>query len=220
MKVAVFGCSYSAGIKKNDKKNWVRHFANLNKNLEIYNFSLGGSSLSWSLFQLKKYKSVFDKTIFQITKNKRFTYWDDFDSFEYFYKVQDNLYEFSEDIRNVVHCITPGMISDVNNYWLKYKQLNKDVVKFGEQIYKNINNDQFNMEYSIYIDHLIKISDLNFFHCCEESEQYNLSSIEGELKENFYNNRLDEANHLNDYGCLLQSNWVNTKFLDCINRNK
>lgn len=209
MKLAVFGCSFSAGISINNNHNWVRDLAEIRQDDEIYNFALGGTSALWSVHLLKKYKNYFDKTIFQVTHPKRFTYWKHHDSLEYFYKVKPNLYEYTETVRDNVFSITPAIIHGHNQqYWKKYWNKNKNMVEFGKQIYKNLSEEQFTIEHELSTDYAFTHADLCFFHCKSDVDT-RISSIEAELGFEFNKNLLDDSKHLNSNGCKLQAAWVN-----------
>lgn len=75
MKVAIFGCSFTYGIKQVDHwHNWVIEFAKIRPDLIIDNYSNSGSSLRYSVELIDALHTEYDKVILQLTLPGRFTY--------------------------------------------------------------------------------------------------------------------------------------------------
>jgi len=78
-KIAVFGCSYSAGHGTSLYRwiNWPTELLLLNNdNFKLYNCALGGSSIDYSVFCLHKFLSVIkpDLVLFQFTTPLRYSW--------------------------------------------------------------------------------------------------------------------------------------------------
>lgn len=75
MKVAVFGCSFTYGMKYIENwHNWVEEFSIIRPDLHIDNYSNSGSSLRYSVELIDALVNDYDKIILQITNPGRFTY--------------------------------------------------------------------------------------------------------------------------------------------------
>lgn len=212
-KIAVFGCSFSQGLYPN-LDNWVKELSVLLPEYEFYNFSLGGSSLMYSIHLFEQiYDSdlKFDITIFQATSVGRFTWWEEHNIFDFLEKYSDNLYHIDKkDIANVVKKINYGTVASK-------KHVDKNNKKFGIEYYSRLNLDMISIELRSLLEFIDRRVDLLFAHRSMKDYGLNYLSVYDELgKHEFQKFVIDEGDHFSNQGNRWQAHWI----LNQLNQHK
>ena len=208
-KIWCIGCSFTAGITKNEYTGWTDALAELLPKFDIYNIAVSGSSIQFHSHMLHKVlavKSENDIIISQQTTKGRITSYTDFDLYDRIYQNKDNHYEFNpyyseEHIKK----ITTGNLSK-NIVGLEKER------KLAHEYYSFFKDDTaFNWDFHMHYSYLKKYSDFLFFHRKPFREDYNNTeaSFFGEIGDK-QAKRLscDNGGHLTINGCHVQGKWV------------
>jgi hypothetical protein len=213
MKIAVFGCSWSAGVPtltdQNGKiLNWP-YFLAKKTGWTVENYALGGSCIKWSLNNLvsllKEKKDYY--TIFQVTNPYRLTY----NKLEYSYKnfrdnVFDNYYQYNATIRNFVLTYQAHYVND--KCWHKNNGIvvDKNILKMYETMIKYYPKEYFNNDYLSTINYIKTLSNLTFAH--KKRLETNVLSIEDKFGEKFNKFCFDKGYHFNVEGLDYQADFI------------
>ena len=205
-KIAVFGCSWSQGLKRLDNfDNWVKHLAKKRPEHDFYNFGCSGTSIVYHAYLLDSItrREDFDNIIFQVTSPGRYTWW-----------KPHNLNELKE--------------RQDNNYWAMPKWYGKKYVekitfgdmekgtldndkkkqKFATEYYKRLSRDQMEIEFKVYLEFVKARSDLVFFH--RKGLQEGDLSVHSTLGDDkFHSFAYDDGGHFGVEGNQWTANWVN-----------
>jgi len=213
-KIAVFGCSWTQGLWNNEYDSWVKEFAMLNNDCEIYNFALAGSSLSYAahlLEQIYDSEIKFDLTIFQATSPGRFTWWNKHDIFDCLKQDADNLY--SIDDKKI------SMVVEKINYGTVFSQghLKKVDKKFGLAYYSRLNSELSVLEYRALLEFVDRRVNILFAHRSLKNYGLNYLSVYDQLGKNeFQKFVIDEGEHFSNEGNRWQAHWI----LNQLNQHK
>lgn len=216
MKIAVFGCSHSFGTWP-DFYTWTSHFAERNPGIEIHNYSLGGSSVQWSIQQmlLAKNKHNYDKTIFQITSPYRHTFahntivYDD-----WFVQRRPNLKMYSEDLGHYIITMNTNYINSGNYYYGKealdiiYKTY-VDCIDIPTELIK----------WKLLVEYGKSQSDFYYIHNDIRRDDIkdvtsDVKCIETEFGEDTFKSWIiDNGHHVNDIGSLEIAKWIENQIV-------
>lgn len=204
-KIAVFGCSWSQGLYP-DLDNWVKELAKLLPDYEFYNFSLGGTSLAYSIHLLEQiYDSDinFDITIFQATSEGRLTWWKSHNIFNFLERHGDNLFHIDKkNINDYVDKINYGTVFSKSD-------LNKNDKIFGRQYYSRLNLDMTSIELRSLLEFADKRVNILFSHRSMKKYGLNYLSVFDTLgEENFKKFVIDEGEHFSNAGNKWQALWI------------
>lgn len=232
MKIAVVGCSWSFGVKKEwslqisnpedqhkvpdeDFVSWVRELGKMKPDWEIVNYSLPGASIFYcaSMLERAKASKEFDLIIFQATTPSRFTYWNDKLLEEAVWtNIEPNVKcSTEENLKNITivnaHEQQNNVLKEIFN-WRDTAIENS----FVREYYKRVSDDMFQSEYRILCDWARNNSDIFFAHL--NYEFLNCETVEGTLgEERFKNYCVDVGKHFGYKGSRWQARWM----LDKIN---
>ena len=213
MKVAVFGCSWSHGIKAvNDRYSWPYALSKLKPEWHIENYAVEGTSLAFQTFLMDDVlrHHSFDKIIFQITSPGRITYFEeDYDVLQHVENITSNYKHISIEngfFRKVI-AVTPGHMNlpKKDSFWFpagKYE--------FSKSYYSLINKSIFRTEYKALVHYILSKANVVFMHN-EDILKLNLCPV---VMEEVNNDELlksfiaDSGSHFNKVGCDWQANWV------------
>ena len=171
MKLAIFGCSwtygvplswsqettsfkYSKNIPQEDFVNWTRELGKLDKDFEIYNYAIPGTSIEFSLGMLERYlKNPYcDHVIFQATRPYRYTYWSqDFDETLHFKKYELNVRQFDYSILDYVTIVDHH--NDKNQIWKLIDKSNKEN-QYVKKYFTNTSNEMFENNYKAILSYV------------------------------------------------------------------
>ena len=235
MKIAVIGCSWSFGVKRDwslriskpidhhkipneDYVSWVRELGKLNPKWEITNFSLPGASIFFCASMLERVNSSkeFDLVIFQATTPARLVYWNN-DIFQnsIWTNVEPNVKcGTEENLKNItmvnIHGQQNTIAEEVFNFRKKSAKFEEN--KFVQSYYKRISDDMFQSEYRILCDWAKNNSNIFFSHL--DYKFLNCDTVEGALGETkFKEYSVDGGSHFGYTGSRWQACWI----LDKIN---
>lgn len=207
-KIAVFGCSFTSGIDP-EYHSWAKCLANSRPDIEVHDYSKGGSSLKWSISQLLRSKSIdYDYRIFQITTSRRITLEPPDISYKRFYEHCTTNYR-----RYNTHLAE--QIATININYIPRQSRNFDI-KFLSKLYKNHYKSMYlpleELEYTLYIKYLIDNVDFAFFHKESdriESQITKIESVENVIGTNQYKKYVyDDGDHFGEDGVKAVCNWV------------
>lgn len=225
MKIAVLGCSWSAGIPRDwsikqstpqqkllipneDFVSWPRELAKLNKDLEIHNYALPGSSLLFSIGILENIKQHFDVIILQVTTADRYTSWAEKSNLDqHLIDVEPNYKMFGYDVlKDVVIYDSHFNEKEVVNSYVSKDRENQ----FINYYYYRTTDEMFNLNHKVLVNYAKDHVDIIFAH----RKSTLVESVEETLgTEAFENYFMDEGAHFGLEGCQWQAKWV----LDKIN---
>ena len=206
MKIAIFGCSWSSGIRSvDDGSCWPYELAKLSPDWKIYNFSSSGTSLIWSLKNLLDVKHA----------------WKNEDIFYIFQYTNRNRYTFINSEFNILNYLQNS--STQNNYHSITNQIDKHITKISPaNTGQNNKNEQYNyfqewikhheaydlpdyISHVSYIQHSVNFS---FFHR-HEAVYTDIPTIEDILGKNKFNNySKDIGNHFGFNGAKWQAEYI------------
>jgi len=230
MKIAVFGCSWSFGvpvdwherttsdrfknnIPKEDYVNWTRELGKFRKDFTIYNYSVPGTCIEFSLAMLERYlkNPTCDITIFQATRPYRFTYWkENFIADDHLQAYEDNVYQFGESLLDYVTIVNHHnddlRVLDFINF--KNRNLENTFIK---NYFKRVSNEMFENRYKTVVNYVKDNTDIFFSHEHHPEIETSIESVLGTEKfESFF---ADEGKHFGHTGAEWQAKWL----LDKIN---
>lgn len=197
--IGVYGCSWSQGIyPKLD--NWVRHLAKLMPDYTFYNYGLGGTDFVYHSYLLDQTVHLHDKTIFQVTSQGRFTWWDDHSIAGYMAQQDDTVVALYGPIDDVVHRINHGIVYGNSN-------LSATDKLFGGGYYERITQYQLQFEMESAISLIKPKVDLCFTH-----REYNLNteipSMQTLAASNYTKFLMDDGDHFNYNGNAWQAKLI------------
>jgi|SaaInl5LU_22_DNA_1037371.scaffolds.fasta_scaffold104051_1 hypothetical protein len=192
MNIICLGCSFTAGMPENNYYSWPEKLSYIRPNDNIYNLSLGGSSILFSLYMLQeiKKKVTADCIIFQITHPYRYTGIKNFNFEDAILTKKQNYIRLDPEVRmkQDVLTITP---STTKFQWT----LNREKVKFSQDYYRNYSRELGDIEHDVYRKHIKENSNFCF----------NYAEIIEEAK----SKTIDSGSHFNCEGHDLIANWIN-----------
>jgi hypothetical protein len=222
MNILCLGCSWTSGLHIGDHKgfansgeiNWVRQIAKIMPEHNFYNFAFPGTSVMHSINVLHQSKKLlnFDKVIFQITNEGRYTYYKNlphnFVSLDRV--VQENKNYFYLDLTmDQVWNINFGVL----NQKVFMREEDKDRFSLAKMWYERFTStSNFCIEHKVSIEYLKSQVDLLFFHkkdCCFID---NVQTIQDQILNEKWNDYvIDDGCHFNLDGCIWQANFIKEK---------
>ena len=192
MNIICLGCSFTAGMPENNYYSWPEKLSYIRPNDNVYNLSLGGSNILFSLYLLQeiKKKVTADCIIFQITNPYRYTGIKNFNFDDAVLTKKQNYTRLDPEVRmkqNVL-TITP---STTKFQWTS----NREKVKFSQEYYRNYSRELGDIEHNIYRKHIKENSNFCF----------NYAEIIEEAK----SKTIDNGGHFSCEGHDLIANWIN-----------
>lgn len=199
--VGIFGCSFT---EHGFPSSWPKLLAEKNKNYCFWDHSAGSTSLLWSIQQMKEFKSYKpnSKVIFQITSPYRIT-----NSIEN--SKQDRIRENYFKINKQYETVTPGK----GNFGLT-----KRIEKLFDHIVLDFPREQWDTDYQILVDYIIKNTDFCFAHrdglLLKDIELPIVENILGEKFSNYCEDYKNDDYHFNYEGTqwLADFVWKNFKW--------
>ena len=230
MNIATFGCSFTSGLKREGRYNWVNFYAKKYPQHTFYNLAYPGSSLAFQIFLMKELKKrvQIDKVIFQITTPFRFTYFNDYKNFNILnLETKDNVKFISLEYNDNIDVVHPGLLepSIWQNPIAKLKE--PRIRKFTEEYLSKISSEVETVEYSSLIQWLAPQVDFIFFHrepsrFIEERigekrkpipELDNITCLEKEISSGaFIDFAIDNQYHFSEDGARWEADWIDSKF--------
>lgn len=203
MRVAVYGCSLSYGVKANEYISWVNYFTKLRPDLTIDNYANSGSSLLYSIEAYEDTHKMYNKTIFQITLPNRITYYKD-ESIDW----QEILTPHEDGYRWIDLKNSNKYFKFLNSYSIEEKQFVKDY-------YTRRSVKTLNLEHEIFSDYIKSKPDFVFAHYSPSTDKFPVVSaaLSTEQFENYKIDFKDDSTaigHFNKQGCEWQAHWVNS----------
>jgi hypothetical protein len=196
MNIICLGCSFTAGMPEENYYSWPEKLSYIRPNDNIYNLSLGGSSILFNLYLLQeiKKKVTADFIVFQITQPYRYTSMRDFDFESALITKTKNYIRLDPEVRIKQNVLT------VTTGSARYQwTTNKQRVKFSQDYYRNYSRELGDIEYDIYRNHIKENSNFCF----------NYNEIVDEAK----SKTIDNGGHFSCEGHDLIANWINEKIL-------
>ena len=198
MNIHVFGCSFSNDLYG---WSWPRELAKMLPDYKIYNYSMPGSDVLWSLYCMDQVEKTNDDfLIFQSTTSCRVTTWSvDFKVSDYF--TQDNNYFYLDKhemtkLFNFTYC-SPASIES-------------NVAKFKKSYYKHMPYEIMRFQHKVNIERGVAKCDYSFSQKNKEDGLVTLMEEWGKKK--YRKHVFDGAGmHLSHEGCKLQAQWVANK---------
>ena len=227
MKIAVFGCSWTYGvptdwsrkttaekykhnIPQDDFVNWTRELGKLDPNLEIYNYSVPGTSIEFSLGMFERYlkNQYCDLIIFQATRPYRYTYWEsNFNERLHLKKFENNVYQFDYSILDYVTIIDHH--NDNNKIWNFIGNPDKEN-QYIKKYFTNTSNEMFENNYNAIVSYVKDKVDICFSHESNGLTNSVQDTLGDKIFENYW---MDEGKHFGIEGAQWQATWI----LDQIN---
>lgn len=205
--VAIFGCSWSQGIKEKNFDNWVLRLSKLFPEYNFYNFAAGGTSIVYHTHLLEEILKTkkFDIKIFQITSPGRFTWWQPHDIMELVEQKTSNYYCLQENYGRFVDRINTGTI--LSNKFIKSDRKKHN---FGIEYYKRLTDDQIRLDHVAYVNYIKDMVDFRFYH--RKAYEKDSVSIITELGEKRFKELIiDDGDHFGAAGNEWQTNWIANK---------
>lgn len=175
MKIAIFGCSWTQGVGQIEKYiNWPYFFSLKYPNIEITNYAVAASSLTFQIHQMNLIKKTnpADFYIFQITRPGRLTYWEPNSVFfDHLETVSPNYKQYRHGIFQSVQCLTPPLATQQPNMNNKQKSID-----FAKHYYKNVNDETFEFEWNLAVEYVKQHADYYFLQT--EGKDKNIKDIE------------------------------------------
>jgi hypothetical protein len=206
MKIATFGCSWSQGLSTvDDAYCWPKALAE-NKQYQVDNFALAGSSLSFQAYLLDDVlkHNTYDKVIFQITSPQRLTYFDDSLDYGKYLRLYNNYRELdrSGDIYRNFICITPGHLnlSKKDSFWNF-----PDKHDFANLHYKYTNKHISRVEYKAVVEYVKNKTDFVYFHNEDVCKIGGVPVLMNLVGDKFV---ADEGQHFNKQGSQWTADWI------------
>jgi len=208
--IAVFGCSWTQGVKSEVFDNWVVWLSKMYPQHKFYNFAAAGTAITYHTHLLEQVMQdkTFDVKLFQVTSPGRFTWWKPHKFKEIMYQKYDNYYCLEEDYGKFVDRINTGTI-------LSNKFLDSDRKKntFGVEYYKRLCDDQVDLDHRVYINYVKNNVDFYFHH--RRSYESHIPSVFTELGEKqFYKYVVDDGEHFGTEGNQWEANWIKDQLTD------
>ena len=220
MKIATFGCSWTAGVANlDDHYSWSQ---SISKHHEVDNYAIGGSSLSFQVYCFNKVlkHENYDKVIFQFTTPGRLTYFPHgYDIFAHHKRYTKNYSMFSmeDGSYRTLNCITKGHSSlpKRHAFWTSKEKYN-----LMKAYYSTVPWEIYATEYMALVEYIASRVDLCFFHNedpfkfskdLDKSNSHPVMHNEvrkrsgQELLDSFI---ADEGDHYNKQGCDWVADWV------------
>ena len=165
--IATFGCSFTYGVGK-EYHSWAEEFAHMYPQYNVKNYSMGGTSVKWSMSQLLQQNTLTSKVVFQLTAPQRIT------------------------LSDQRMCYADNRIQKTSNYSLYDGDTALDVIIFNPQtierphrrhtaaevsalhkvLLTSMDFDMEHYEWKMYIDHAVAHSDFAYFHKANDAAHY------------------------------------------------
>ena len=210
MKVAIFGCSFTYGMKYIENwHNWVEEFSNIRPDLYIDNYSNSGSSLRYSVELIDAVEKEYDKIILQITNPGRFTYkikeWKH--PSEMLANRNNHRWISTENADRYYRFVNPSVATIVS------KNVDDDKT-FAEEYYKRIDLSEITIEHNSLISYVRKKTDFIYCHY-SNYVNFNYDSdipvIENQITKTMLESFMgDESGHFNVEGNKWVAQWINS----------
>ena len=209
MKIAIFGCSWSHGVKNiSNGYSWPLALSEHHPDWEIHNYALGGSSLSFqaSLLDNVLAHDSYDKIVFQLTNPARFTYMDDDVNFgDYIINLSKNyrMFDMYGDIYRNIVCITAGALglNKHDSFW----KFPVDKYEFTKMYYSYVNRHINRTEYRALAQYVKSKSDIVFFHNEDVCDIGDIPVIMDQTGKKYV---VDNGEHFNIDGSKWVADWV------------
>jgi len=209
--IAIFGCSWTQGLKSADFDNWVVWLSKMYPQHNFYNFAAAGSAITYHTHLLEQVMQdkTFDVKLFQITSPGRFTWWKPHKVKDILYQKYDNYHCLKAvDYENFVERINTGTI--LSN---KFLDSDRKKHKFGVEYYKRLCADQVDLDHRVYINYIKNNVDFYFYH--RASYESHIPNVFTELgKKQFYKYVIDNGDHFGTEGNQWQANWIKDQLTD------
>lgn len=208
--IAVFGCSWTQGLKDKDFDNWVFRLSKCFPQHNFYNFAAGGTSIVYHTHLLEQIlkSTKFDYKIFQVTSPGRFTWWQPHNALDLIEQKTDNYYCLQEDYGRFVDRINTGTILSK-----KFVKLDRKKHNFGVEYYKRLTDEQIRLDNIAYVSYIKDKVDFHFYH--RKSYEKNSFSILTELGDDKFNKFvIDDGDHFGEEGNQWQADWIIDKLKD------
>ena len=204
MKIAVYGCSWCCGVPPSNS-SWVKALAKYCPTHEFYNYSVGGSSLSYALYMFEKFRSNYDINIIKLTCPDRLT-----------------LINEEYDINN-----NRGFVNENYNTWLNDEIHNDNVVRLTASglspastifrstamrnlhklYYTNFNTTMAEIEANAIVEYLKTQADFVYCHRAHHYPTQDIISTD-KILDNYASYVIDSGDHVNRQGSKLEAKWI------------
>ena len=215
--IAIFGCSWTRGMPENKWESWVNYYADMYPEYEFYNLAVNGTSVPFQIHIMNEFIKSHkpDKTIFQISAVKRFTYFENFNLIDYIEQgARPNVKVFNiSRLSEKVHYILPGMIKNPDNFWVRdliLKRKEAQLRNFATDYFIRLNDEISNIEITAYAAWIKSKVDFCYSHA--DSPSPDIPKIYRILgKEKFDSYCFDTMSHFDKEGMQWIANWINTQ---------
>jgi hypothetical protein len=212
--IATFGCSFTAGVGL-DYFNWAKELACQNPSIQIDNYSLGGTSVKWSVSQMmacKKRNMKNTAVVFQIASPFRITLADqriDYKSSRQ--KLTTNYTDYTVALYNEILHFNIGYPGQTTHAHFS----KEDVVATHDVLFAALDIDIELFEWEMYIDSATEQADFTYFQLIRDQEQYfdmsgkKLPCVQEYMGIKQYKAWVyDDGEHLNAEGSQEVAKWV------------
>jgi hypothetical protein len=168
--IATFGCSFTAGIGL-DYFSWAKELACQNPSIQIDNYSLGGTSVKWSVSQMmacKKRNMKNTAVVFQIASPFRITLADQrIDYTSNRHKLTTNYTDYAPAVYNEILHFNSSNKQKVHAHFSE-----EDIFTTHKVLFAALDIDIELFEWKMYIDYAKDHADFAYFQLIRDQEQY------------------------------------------------
>ena len=207
--ISTFGCSFTAGTGS-DSFSWAKEMAKLEPIMQVDNYSLGGTSVKWSVSQMLAYKGDCT-TVFQLTTPYRTTLVDQ--RIDYAAKrrqVTNNYCDFEDDLNWEMLVFNINCTQTDHAYFTR-----QEIANVHKVLYAALDLDTDIIEWKMYVDYAVAHADFAYFQLIRDQEQYfdmsgkKLPCVQEYMGINQYKAWVyDNGDHLNAEGSQEVAKWV------------
>ena len=212
IEISTFGCSWTRGVPP-DFNNWSRQLSVLDPNFNVNDYSMGGTSVRWSVSQLLRQQRKGNKAIkiFQITAPNRITIPADDDVYDLLrYRVNEQFEFYEGSLFHYILPLNPNFVYGHHEYYTPLQ-----VKSTYQVLYENIDTHAELHEYKLYIDWLKENVDFMFFHREDDLKSYieaggsSLPCVETYFGSAQFNDWVyDNGAHFNLEGSTAVARWI------------
>lgn len=211
IKIATYGCSWTAGVYTNNKEThyacWPKELAKILPSAEIHNYSKGGISNLAILYLFEKMHKNYDINIVKMTCPYRYTFFKD--NFEIkIEKQNDNYYSLS---RSVDYDILNLTSSGFNPSYVKGFWKNTKINLLWKNLFNVYNEEVADIQSIALAKYFLNQSDFVFCHFHEYLYNF-LPSTKNNIKD-FDGYIFDNGHHLTNEGAKKEAEWIAKKIL-------
>lgn len=208
MKIAVFGCSWTAGSHPK-YISWVEELAKLKPEHTFVNYAIGGLSNSMIMALAKKFKKEYDISIVKLTSPGRLSFFNPkFNIDEQIKITTESNYHTWIDTSTILNNFVRLNYAYSNRSVSEPYSL-KTIIKFHKMYYSYVNEEIFNVESEAAAHWCLNNVDLTYSHLAKHYQHLNIPVECAEKQIPYFKQYIyDHGYHVNQPGAIKEAEYI------------